>query len=583
MFVVLTPSACALKESVAACSPQDKIAAIVAAANNGEISKSEAVLLTDESCIDGIEYASVVLDGIAEDRIAVRNCAGAPGAGKGLVATTLAQADTYAKAGQDFILCVKTTDQSHVACIEGTYCKGVITETGSAATHTTVITSRAGKPAVIGTGQRNFKPCELLTIDGTAGLVVTGEAVFTDADPQNKNLRQIAIWADEIEDRSDLEVRKMRVKVNSYRADEIAQSIKDFANGVGIVQTEYMLSGENLPLIQEILATPVDSDYIDIVEKYCEYPNEENLIQVLDYQRNMVNTLSPALEILFEQQKEEFKKILMASGGLPVSIRLLDAPLKEFAIAPEQAVEMQERLALSNKEFQEFLAFFHEENPIMGFRGTQFGIARPELYRIPVRALLMAAQELKNEGQTVPAIDVMLPLISVKKQIELAQASTDDEAAMLQSSIPFTHSIMIETPAACMLAAEFAKFVDDFSVGTNDLTTLTLASPRDGGVPELAQYFVTLEESVAIMLETAIKDARAVNPNLQVKICGEHAADRRSMVAFQKMGVNVLSVSGQKVRRTIIQSAQVFLERCFEMEAQNAKNLQNLALRAFSL
>jgi hypothetical protein len=45
----------------------------------------------------------------------------------------------------------------------------------------------------------------------------------------------------------------------------------------------------------------------------------------------------------------------------------------------------------------------------------------------------------------------------------------------------------------------------------------------------------------------------------------------------------VLSVSGQKVRRTIIQSAQVFLERCFEMEAQNAKNLQNLALRAFSL
>ena len=90
---------------------------------------------------------------------------------------------------------------------------------------------------------------------------------------------------------------------------------------------------------------------------------------------------------------------------------------------------------------------------------------------------------------------------------------------------------------------------------------------REGGVEEFAQWFSTLHEGVALLLESAITRARAANPNVRFKICGEHASDKASMEMFQRMGVDVLSVSAQKVRRTIIQSAQVFLECCFDLEA----------------
>jgi pyruvate,orthophosphate dikinase len=567
MRMILSDSAFSLQESLSSLSAQEKVRAIVAAAQAKTITRDEAILLTDESCINGIEYAAIALDDIDFERIVIRDFPGAPGASTGLVATSLAQAKRYADTQQPFILYVPTTDQNHVACIEGKYCVGVVTETGSASTHTTVITSRAGKPAVIGVGKIPLTAGETLTIDGTRGLIIRGEIAITKSDPDNESLRQIAAWAQEVRDRPDLGARKMHVKVNSYNPDEIAHAIKDGAEGVGAVQTEYMFAGNSLSLMQTILSYPLDDAYLSLVSSYCKAPSEEGMQAVLQYQRNKEYPYQDALDMLFSQQKDAFKKILISSGGLPVSVRLLDAPLKEFAPSPEQAEELCRILSLSGDQYKKWAASFEENNPIMGFRGTQFGIARPEVYRTQVRALLTAAQELQEEGHTIPEIDIMLTLISTKRQIELAQSLVDDTARECNSYIPFKHSIMMETPWACWRSGDFAKYTNDFSVGTNDLTGFTLGISREGGLEEYAQCFFTLDEAVASLLEEAVIGARAVNPNVRFKICGEHAADRASMVMFQRMGVDFLSVSAQKVRRTEIQTAQVFLERCFELES----------------
>lgn len=296
---MLSEPAVVLQQSLSSLSAQEKIREIVAAAQAETITHAEAILLTDESCINGIEYAAIASEDIDSERIIVRNCPGAPGASMGLVATSLALAEQYAEAERPFILCVPTTDQSHVACIEGKYCVGVVTETGSVSTHTTVITSRAGKPAVIGTGKIFLTAGEVLTIDGTMGRVVRGETPITQADPQNSSLKQIAAWAKEMQDCADLGVRKMHVKVNSYKSDQIARAVEDGAEGVGVVQTEYMFTGKSLPLIQKILSYPLDDEYISLVSSYCERPSTEAMHAVLQYQRNKQYPYQEALGTLF--------------------------------------------------------------------------------------------------------------------------------------------------------------------------------------------------------------------------------------------------------------------------------------------
>ena len=564
---MLSVSALDLKNNLSSLSAQEKVRAIVGAVQEGVVTRAEAILLTDEACINGIEYASIDVVSIDLTRVLVSNCPGAPGASTGLIATSLTEAKKYAANSQPFILCVPTTDQSHVSCIEGQYCVGVITETGSASTHTTVITSRAGKPAVIGTGKIALTAGATVTIDGTQGCIIHGEVSITDADRDNADLKQIAIWAQEIDDRTDLGVRKMHVKVNSYKQTEVVKATEDGAEGVGAVQTEYMFAGESLPLMQTILSAPLDDVYLSLVSDYCENPTEDAMRAVLQYQRDKQYPYQHALDMLFSHQKEAFRSILISSRGLPVSVRLLDAPLKEFAPSPEQAEGLKQQFSFSDEQYEKWIQSFEEKNPIMGFRGTRFGIARPEVYRTQVRALLTAAQELKKEQVDVPAIDIMLPLISTELQIKLAQSLVEDEAKKFDPPVMFTHSIMMETPSACLQGALFAEYTQDFSVGTNDLVGFTMGLSREGGVEEFAQWFSTLYEGVALLLESAITRARVANPNVRFKICGEHASDRDSMKMFQRMGVDVLSVSAQKVRRTIIQSAQVFLECCFDLEA----------------
>src|SRR6185295_167779 len=116
-------------------------------------------------------------------------------------------------------------------------------------------------------------------------------------------------------------------------------------------------------------------------------------------------------------------------------------------------------------------------------RGCRLGITYPEIYEMQARAIFEAAAAVHNEiGETVEA-EIMIPLVSVPKELSLMKAAVERVAAEVEKAtgfkFPYLIGTMIELPRACLLADEIAKEAQFFSFGTNDLTQTTYGLSRD--------------------------------------------------------------------------------------------------------
>jgi len=176
-----------------------------------------------------------------------------------------------------------------------------------------------------------------------------------------------------------------------------------------------------------------------------------------------------------------------------------------------------------------------EANPFLGWRSIRVCLDHPEIFRPQLRAVLRAAAGRK--------LELMLPLVT---QIEEVTASRDmmlEEALNLAregvraaASVPI--GVMIETPAAALLAEELARHSAFFSVGTNDLVQYTLAVDR--GNARLADRFSPHHPAVVRQLKTVL-DA-GVRAGIGVSVCGEMASDPLSVVLLMGLGYRTLSV-----------------------------------------
>lgn len=185
----------------------------------------------------------------------------------------------------------------------------------------------------------------------------------------------------------------------------------------------------------------------------------------------------------------------------------------------------------------EYFRLHHEENPALGLRAIRLCLERPEIFRTQLRALYRAS--------VYGNLAVMFPMIASLWEVDAAKelcAQVRDELAA--EGIPFNADmelgIMLETPAAVMLADRLAKKVDFFSVGTNDLTQYTLALDRQAGT-ELDRFYDAHHPAVLRMIKWATDAAHAAG--IWLGICGELAADLSLTETFLAMGVDELSVS----------------------------------------
>ena len=183
----------------------------------------------------------------------------------------------------------------------------------------------------------------------------------------------------------------------------------------------------------------------------------------------------------------------------------------------------------------EYMAIPDEVNPMMGNRGIRLCLDRKKMFKAQLRAIYRAS--------AYGNINLMYPMITSEDELdEIEKLIREVKKGLDEKNIPYKNirtGIMIETPAAVMIADELAKEVDFFSIGTNDLTQYTLAIDRQNA--KLDQFYDSHHPAVLKMIQMVIDSAHKAG--IWAGICGELGADLTLTETFVKMGIDELSVS----------------------------------------
>ncbi len=172
-----------------------------------------------------------------------------------------------------------------------------------------------------------------------------------------------------------------------------------------------------------------------------------------------------------------------------------------------------------------------ETNPFLGMRGIRLCLERPQLLRDQFKAILSSAG--------LARLHIMLPMVAQLSELRLARQLLEEEALALGLTELPKLGIMIEVPAAALMADLFAPEVDFFSIGTNDLTQYTLAMDRDH--PRLASQADSFHPSVLRLIASTVKAAHAHGK--WVGVCGAMASEKLAVPLLLGLGVDELSVS----------------------------------------
>jgi phosphoenolpyruvate-protein phosphotransferase len=172
-----------------------------------------------------------------------------------------------------------------------------------------------------------------------------------------------------------------------------------------------------------------------------------------------------------------------------------------------------------------------ETNPFLGMRGIRLCLERPQLLRDQFKAILSSAG--------LARLHIMLPMVTQLSELRLAREMLEEEALALGLTERPKLGIMIEVPAAALMADLFAPEVDFFSIGTNDLTQYTLAMDRDH--PRLASQADSFHPSVLRLIASTVKAAHAHGK--WVGVCGAMASETLAVPLLLGLGVDELSVS----------------------------------------
>lgn len=196
----------------------------------------------------------------------------------------------------------------------------------------------------------------------------------------------------------------------------------------------------------------------------------------------------------------------------------------------------------------------HEDNPFLGFRAIRMTLSHPEIFRPQLRAILRAA--------AYGDVRVMFPMIGSMDQLREAKGLLREQEQTLQAegvpTGPVKVGMMVEIPAAAVLAEEFAKEVDFFSIGTNDLTQYTLAVER--GNAAVAHLYAP--EHPAVLRLIAMTAQAAAERHIPCGMCGEAAGDPKLAPAFVGMGVNELSMSPRRVPAVRKLLSELTMDEC---------------------
>lgn len=197
---------------------------------------------------------------------------------------------------------------------------------------------------------------------------------------------------------------------------------------------------------------------------------------------------------------------------------------------------------------------YTEQNPVLGLRGIRFLLAQPRIFEEQVKAILRVCQNGRTKLM-LPMITSYAEIIAAREIIDACKVEIEEERNML---IDLPVGIMIETPAAAVMADVLAQYVDFISIGTNDLTQYTLAADRTNEL--VSNMFDCIHPSV-IRLMRMIVDASSAH-QVDVSVCGEMAAQLTATDVLLGIGIRQLSVAPHVIPELQRHIQHISLERC---------------------
>ena len=220
-----------------------------------------------------------------------------------------------------------------------------------------------------------------------------------------------------------------------------------------------------------------------------------------------------------EQQFEAYKKVLVAMNGKPVVVRTLD---------------------IGGDKKLPYLPIDPEMNPFLGYRAIRLCLDRKDIFRTQLRALLRASAYGK--------LRIMFPMIATIDEFVSAKALLEEEKEKLvkegvEVGQDLQVGMMVEIPAAAVLADEFAKYADFFSIGTNDLIQYSMAADR---MSEKVSYlYQPLNPSILRLIKLTIDGAHSQGK--WCGMCGEMAGEPDAMAVLMGLGLDEFSMSATSI------------------------------------
>ncbi|MGF1445530.1 MAG: putative PEP-binding protein [Pikeienuella sp.] len=483
----------------------------------------------------------------ARAEVIARGLAASPGAASGPLVFSPAAAEAAAAAGRPAILALTETGPEDIRGMHAA--AGVLTVRGGMTSHAALVARGLGKPCVVGARSlsldrageqlstrrgRAFGTGDGITVDGSEGAVIAG-IVETCPPEITGAFAELMGWADA--------TRRLAVRANADTAQDAAIARRFNASGIGLCRTEHMFfqHGRIAAMREMILAETAAAR-------------------------------RRALAVLAPMQREDFVALFLEMAGLPVVIRLLDPPLHEFLPRePGEIAEVAERLGVSEDQVRARAAELDEFNPMLGKRGCRIGIAYPEIYEMQTEAILSAAREAGMRAGAPVRPEIMIPLVSAVREIEVLRRRIDQVAARLGiDAASYTVGVMMETPRACLRAGDIARSADFLSFGTNDLTQMLYGLSRDDAgrfMPDYVAQGVFAhdpfhridEEGVGEIIRLAIARAREVKPDISIGLCGEHGGEPASIDFCERARFDYVSCSPYRVPVARLAAAQARL------------------------
>ncbi|TMV10353.1 pyruvate, phosphate dikinase [Ruegeria sediminis] len=514
-------------------------------AEDGIITPQEAVMRVDPHSLNELLHRQV--HPAAERDVLTTGIAASPGAATGRIVFTSAEAQASAARGEACILVRSETAPEDVRGMHAAV--AVLTEKGGMTSHAAVIGRGLGLPCIVGASEmrfqtrdrkltapdgRVFKTGDIITIDGSSGQVLAGEPEMLEA-ALDDCFQTLMRWADA--------ERDIGIRANADTPAD-AQAARNFdAQGIGLCRTEHMFFDPGrLTVMREMIFAETSSGRAAVLAR------------------------------LLPMQREDFVQLFRIMEGQPVCIRLFDPPLHEFLPTTRTGQrELAEALGLPVSDVERRVAAMSEYNPMLGLRGVRLGVTVPEIYDMQARAIFEATLEASKEGAPVVP-EVMIPLVSAKREVELVKSRIDAVAAAVASergkTFDYRLGVMVETPRACLRAEEIAPHTAFLSFGTNDLTQMTYGLSRDDAGRFMSAYvrqgvfaedpFHVLDaDGVGELLKLGSERGRKVKPGLTLSVCGEHGGNPESIGLCRALGFNYVSCSPFRVPVARLSAAQL--------------------------